>query len=75
MASFSKDDAEEARALETYIRERYQMATVERKRGVPWARLTSWLKELFETQDEHTVLPPLDIMGATVGRVVVEVGV
>jgi hypothetical protein len=68
--TFPKDCEEEAASLERYVRERYQMAEVEKKRGVPWARLTSWLKELWESTDVSKVLPPLELMGATVGRVV-----
>lgn len=70
VTTFPKECSEEALRLERYVRENYQMAEVIKKRGVPWARLTSWLRELFEKQDETTVLPPLDIMGATIGRVV-----
>lgn len=70
VVSFPKDCQEEAERLERYARENFQMAEVNKKRAVPWARLTSWLKELFEKQDETTVIPPLEIMGATVGRVV-----
>ena len=71
-------DEEESEALQEYIRKRYQMATVEEKRLVPWKRLTSWLKDLYERHGAamarhgktDIVLPPLDIMGATVARVV-----
>lgn len=70
IVTFPKDSEEESRELKRYIIERYQMATVEEKRGVPWARLTSWLKELFASDSEDKVLPPLEIMGAKVGRVV-----
>ena len=70
VVSFPKDCQEEAERLERYARENFQMAEVSKKRAVPWARLTSWLREMFEKQDETTVLPPLEIMGATVGRVV-----
>lgn len=65
-----KDSEEMAKEIERYIRERYQEAVVERKRQVPWASLTSWLKELWESPQPDKVLPPLDIMGATVGRIV-----
>lgn len=67
---FPKDATEESAALIRYIRERYQMADVEEKRLVPWKRLTSWLQELYESRTVDTVIPPLDIFGATVGRVV-----
>jgi hypothetical protein len=65
-----KDSEELAKEIETTLRQRYQEAQVERKRAVPWASLTSWLKELWESTDPEKVLPPLDIMGATVGRIV-----
>lgn len=67
---FPKDSQEEAQALEKYVRERYQMAEVERKRAVPWARLTSWFKDLMESTHVGKVLPPLEIIGARTGRVV-----
>lgn len=35
--------------------------------SVPWNTLTAWLKELIE---KHNTTPPLDVLGATVGRVV-----
>ncbi len=68
--SFPKDSEDESTRLCDYIRQNFQMADVENKRGVPWARLTSWLKELWLSPDPKKVLPPLEIMGATVGRVV-----
>ena len=65
-----KDSEQMAKEIEDTIRQRYQEAIVERKRAVPWATLTSWLKELWLKEDPEKVLPPLDIMGATVGRIV-----
>ena len=65
-----KDSEQMAKEIEDAIRQRYQEAIVERKRAVPWATLTSWLKELWLKEDPEKVLPPLDIMGATVGRIV-----
>lgn len=35
--------------------------------GVPWNTLTAWLKEQVE---KHNTTPPLDLLGATVGKVV-----
>lgn len=64
------DSEELAKTIEDELRKRFQEAIVERKRMVPWARLTSWLKELVLSTDEDKVLPPLDIMGATIGRLV-----
>lgn len=70
VAAFPKEHQEEAERLESYIRKKFQMAVVSRNRAVPWARLTSWLRELFEREDPEKVLPPLEMMGATVGRIV-----
>ena len=66
IVAFPDDCGDEARELQRYITERYQMATAEMKRGVPWNRLTSWVKE----QVESSVAVPLELLGATVGRVV-----
>lgn len=41
--------------------------SVTTKENVPWATLTSWLKEMVE---KHKIMPPLETLGATVGRVV-----
>ena len=41
--------------------------TVAVKESIPHATLTSWLKESIE---KHGVMPPLDTIGGTVGRVV-----
>lgn len=38
-----------------------------RKLGVPWNTLTAFVKEQIE---DHGTTPPLDLLGATVGRVV-----
>lgn len=76
-ATFGKDSEEEAAALARFIRERYQMAVVDVKRGVPWKRLTAWVKEYVlrfrglppDAQQTETPLP-LDLLGATVTRIV-----
>jgi hypothetical protein len=70
VVALPKESEEMAKEIETYIRQRYQEANVERKRAVPWASLTAWLKELWNAPDPNKKLPPLDIMGATVGRIV-----
>lgn len=73
VAHFSKEFADEAKALADYITQNYQMAAVERKRDVPWNRLTSWVKSMFESEiaeGAERKLPDLDVIGATVGRVV-----
>jgi hypothetical protein len=68
IVAFPKGCEEESIALETYARTHYQMASVTRKQLVPWARLTSWIKELFYSKDPDKVIPPLDLMGAYIGR-------
>lgn len=69
-AEFPREHAAMAKKAERYLREHFQMATVARTRFVPWARLTSWLRELILSDDPKKIVPPLDIMGASVGRVV-----
>lgn len=70
VVTLPKESEEMAKEIESYVRQRYQEAMVERKRTVPWASLTAWLKELWLSEDPAKVLPPLDIMGATIGRIV-----
>lgn len=70
VVTLPKDNEKMAKEIEDYIRQRWQEATVERKRAVPWATLTAWLKELWNSGDPDKKLPPLDIMGATIGRIV-----
>lgn len=70
VVTLPRDSEEMAKKIETYVRQNFQEAIVERKRQVPWASLTAWLKELWNSGDPNKVLPPLDIMGATIGRVV-----
>jgi hypothetical protein len=82
MVDFPVGFEEEANALVTYVRERYQMAEVALKRGVPWARLTSWVKEYRARQrearsqhaiDEATPVPPdlpEEILGISAGPLV-----
>ncbi len=66
IVSFPKEFQDEAEALVTFVKERYQMADVLLKRGVPWARLTSWVKE----QRKLGEVLPLELLGASVGRIV-----
>lgn len=70
VVTLPKDSEEMAKEIETYVRQRYQEAVVERNRSVPWASLTAWLKELWNSADPEKKLPPLDIIGGTVGRIV-----
>jgi len=67
VALFPRGSEEEAKLAVDLMRKRFQMATVERKRTVHWATLTSWLKEAHQSGD---TLPPLDIIGGTIGRTV-----
>ena len=78
-ATFGRDSQEQVEALETYVRQRYQDATVEVKREVPWARLTAWVKEQVlaaraeAATSQSAAIPlslPLALLGATIGRVV-----
>jgi len=66
-------NAELIKKIENAVRQLSNEAEVEVKRQVPWKRLTSWLKEYVEkVLPNNPELPavPLDILGATVGRVV-----
>jgi hypothetical protein len=62
----------EAEAVEAYrlLRERFQMADTTRKRTVHWMTLTKWLKELHQSHDMNKIMPPLDIIGGIIGRIV-----
>lgn len=66
--SFAREHAEKAIEAMNLIKQRFQMAAVERKRTVHWATLTSWLKETHLGGEK--TMPPLDIIGGTIGRVV-----
>lgn len=73
-----KESEEESKAIQDYIRQRYQMAEVEEKRLVPWKRLTSWLKDLHQRFNSDMaargvsdiVMPPLELIGGTIAKVV-----
>ncbi len=69
-AVFPRGFEEEAQEAFKMLVEHYQMATIERKRSVHWATLTSWLKEMHLSTDPNKVMPPLDIIGGIIGRVV-----
>jgi hypothetical protein len=64
---FPRGAEDDAKLAEDLCRKRFQQADVSRKRAVHWGTLTKWLKETHE--GGHT-MPPLDVIGGTVGRVV-----
>lgn len=66
-AQFPKGADDEARLAADLLRKRFQMASISSKRTVHHMTLTSWLKELHQSGD---TLPPLDIIGGTMGRTV-----
>jgi hypothetical protein len=67
VAAFPRGAEDEAKLAADLLRKRFQMAAVERRRTVHWATLTSWLKEVHQSGD---TLPPLDLIGGTIGRTV-----
>ena len=69
-AFFPRGAEDEAALAVDLLRKRFQMATVERKREVNHMTLTKWLKELHQSGDPNKVMPPLDVVGGTIGRVV-----
>jgi hypothetical protein len=70
IAMFPRGAGEEAKLAADLLRKRFQMAAVETKREVVWSTLTKWLKELHESDDPDKILPPLDVIGGTIGRIV-----
>ena len=69
-AEFPKGSDEDAKLAEDLIRKRFQMATVFRRREVHHMTLTSWLKELHQNNDPDKLMPPLDVIGGSMGRIV-----
>ncbi len=63
--AFGKKEFQAARELEQRLSN--MGLSPESKMMVPWATLTSWLKEQVEV---HGNVPPLELLGATVARVV-----
>lgn len=61
--TFGKRELERARSLETELR--VMGLEPEVKMTVPWATLTAWLREEVEVRKS---VPPLDVIGGTVGR-------
>lgn len=61
--NLQKDSEEEARALRAFLEE-HDMA-FEEKETVPWTTLTAFVREQIEKRHKT---PPLDILGAFVGR-------
>lgn len=70
VAFFPRGSEEEAKEAVDFLRQRFQMAQVERKRTVHWMTLTSWLKEMHQSSDQNKVMPPLDLIGGIIGRIV-----
>lgn len=67
VADFPRGSEEEAKTAEHLMKLRFQMAQVRRIRTVHWATLTKWLKETHESGD---LMPPLETVGGSVGRIV-----
>jgi len=67
VVEFARGSNEDAILAERLIKTRFQQAEVLRRRSVHHATLTKWLKELHESGEQ---LPPLDLIGGTVGRIV-----
>jgi hypothetical protein len=70
VALFPRGNEEEAKEAVEFLRQRFQMAQTERKRTVHWMTLTSWLKEMHQSSDQNKIMPPLDLIGGIIGRVV-----
>ena len=63
--SIDKADNDTANKLEDYLKT--SGITFERKKAVPWTSLTAFVKEEIE---ERQRTPPLNLLGATVGKIV-----
>lgn len=63
--SLPREDREKAKEVEKALNK--MKVPFEKTLAVPWSTLTAWLKEQVE---KHGVLPPLDLIGGDVGRVV-----
>lgn len=74
--AFPKEDAEDAAEFEEFVRKKYHnhpSIQVKREKKVPWNRLTSWLKDYVRTppkRGESKLPVPLDLLNATLGRIV-----
>jgi hypothetical protein len=64
---FPRGSEDDAKLAEDMCRKRFQQAEVSRKRMVHHGTLTKWLREVHESGD---TMPPLDVIGGTVGRIV-----
>jgi hypothetical protein len=64
IVSFGKKTAKAQRALVAFLRKNKMVYTNEY--GIPWNTLTAFVKEQIET---YKRTPPLELLGATVGRV------
>lgn len=65
VVQLGRDDEEKALRLRALLEE--AGFEFENKRAVPWNTLTSFVKEQVE---KHNTTPPLDLLGATVGKIV-----
>jgi hypothetical protein len=70
VAFFPRGAEEEAKLAADLLKKRFQMADVSRKRTVHWMTLTKWLKEMHQSSDINKIMPPLDIIGGIIGRIV-----
>lgn len=74
--AFPKEEAEMAAEFVEEVAKKFHnhpSIEVKRERSVPWNRLTSWLKSYVETppvKGQKKLPIPLEILNATVGRVV-----
>jgi len=63
--SFGRDEYQKAQECVDTLRADGFRPTIQK--NVPWTTLTAWLKEQVE---KYNRLPPIDLLGATVGKVV-----
>jgi hypothetical protein len=70
VAFFPRGAEEEAKLAADLLKKRFQMADVSRKRTVHWMTLTKWLKEMHQSSDINKIMPPLDLIGGIIGRIV-----
>lgn len=74
--AFPREMSEEAKEFAEEIANRFHnhpSIEVVRERKVPWNRLTSWLRDYVETppvRGKSKLSVPLDLLNATIGRVV-----
>src|SRR5262245_7577723 len=69
-AQFPRGAVEEAKLAVDLLRKRFQMAQVTRQRTTHHMTLTAWLRELHQSGDPNKVMPPLELIGGIIGRIV-----